>query len=110
LQSAVRGEKNQEPRYQLYKKSENDFFPFVAAGSFQLPAGMQLALLIGFPKWATGKKLFEQQMGKDKYDKDSARVQAPAQQVTHHVTTNYLNKDFILVLRDPQGTVFRVRF
>ncbi len=56
-----------------------------------LPGGRQLALLVAFPMWATGKKLLELQMGIDN-NKESARVQARAQQVTHHVTTNYPEK------------------
>ena len=64
-----------------------------------LPGGRQVALLVLFPRWATGKKLLALQMGKS-YSQDSARVQAHAQQVTHYVTTNHPEKDGIM--GDPQ--------
>jgi hypothetical protein len=64
-----------------------------------LPGGRQLALLVAFPRWANGKKLLELQMGIN-YNTESAHVQARAQQVTHHVTTNYPEKDEIM--GDPQ--------
>lgn len=57
-----------------------------------LPGGQELAWLFGFPKWWSDEITLKKQMGSS-WDKNSNRVQARAQQVTHYVAKKYPSRD-----------------
>ena len=57
-----------------------------------LPGGQELAWLFGFPKWWCDEITLKKQMGSS-WDKNSNRVQARAQQVTHYVAKTYPSRD-----------------